>query len=150
MREGNYDDLTGSGPPEIRKGAEEANELARTLDRLSHDNRNLLRKIVSLQDDERQDLARELHDELGPLLFGIRANAVALLEACHPKSGPRTSAQASCSRPKRCSKPTAASWIVSGRSISRNWASREASKRCCKTPGRRRRRSSCPRASIAA
>jgi two-component system sensor histidine kinase UhpB len=38
----------------------------------------LLRKIVSLQDDERRDIARDLHDELGPLLFGIRANAVAL------------------------------------------------------------------------
>ena len=48
--------------------------------RLSHDNRNLLRKIVSLQDDERRDMARELHDELGPLLFGIRANAVALVD----------------------------------------------------------------------
>jgi two-component system sensor histidine kinase UhpB len=36
---------------------------------------------VSLQDDERQDMARELHDELGPLLFGIRANTVALLES---------------------------------------------------------------------
>ena len=59
---------------------EEANELARTLKRLSHDNRSLLRKFVSLQDDERRDMARELHDELGPLLFGIRANAVALLE----------------------------------------------------------------------
>ena len=31
---------------------------------------------MSLQDDERRDMARELHDELGPLLFGIRANAV--------------------------------------------------------------------------
>ena len=37
--------------------------------------------MVSLQDDERRDLARELHDELGPLLFGIRANAVALAGA---------------------------------------------------------------------
>jgi two-component system sensor histidine kinase UhpB len=34
--------------------------------------------MVSLQDDERRDIARDLHDELGPLLFGIRANAVAL------------------------------------------------------------------------
>ena len=59
---------------------EEANELAQTLSRLSRDNRSLLRKIVSLQDDERRDLARELHDELGPLLFGIRANAVTLLD----------------------------------------------------------------------
>jgi two-component system sensor histidine kinase UhpB len=86
MRKGNYDDLIPvSGPPEIRRSGEEANELARTLGRLSHDNRKLLRKIVSLQDDERRDLARELHDELGPLLFGIRANAVALLEAIPPE-----------------------------------------------------------------
>jgi two-component system, NarL family, sensor histidine kinase UhpB len=82
MREGDYaHPIPASGPLEIRRSCEEANELARTLHRLSQDNRNLLRKIVSLQDDERRDIARELHDELGPLLFGIRANTVALLEA---------------------------------------------------------------------
>jgi two-component system sensor histidine kinase UhpB len=82
MRSGDYEQpIASSGPPEIRKSAEEANELARTLNRLSHDNRRLLRQIVSLQDDERQDMARDLHDELGPLLFGIRANTVALLES---------------------------------------------------------------------
>ena len=79
MRTGDYQHLiAASGPPEIRKSSEQANELARTLNRLSQDNRSLLRKIVSLQDDERRDIARDLHDELGPLLFGIRANAVAL------------------------------------------------------------------------
>jgi two-component system, NarL family, sensor histidine kinase UhpB len=79
MRKGDYEHLTAaSGPPEIRKSADEANQLARTLSRLSEDNSSLLRKIVSLQDDERRDIARDLHDELGPLLFGIRANAVAL------------------------------------------------------------------------
>jgi len=82
MRTGDYEQLISpAGPPEIRRSAQEANELARTLNRLSQDNRSLLRRIVSLQDDERQDMARELHDELGPLLFGIRANTVALLEA---------------------------------------------------------------------
>ncbi|WP_311966794.1 histidine kinase [Bradyrhizobium australiense] len=82
MRTGNYEELISpSGPPEIRRSSQEANELARTLNRLSQDNRSLLRRIVSLQDDERQDMARELHDELGPLLFGIRANTVALLES---------------------------------------------------------------------
>jgi two-component system sensor histidine kinase UhpB len=82
MRTGDYEQqIPPAGPPEIRKSAQEANELARTLNRLSQDNRNLLRRIVSLQDDERQDMARELHDELGPLLFGIRANTVALLES---------------------------------------------------------------------
>jgi len=82
MRAGDYEQpIPAAGPPEIRKSAQEANELARTLNRLSQDNRSLLRRIVSLQDDERQDMARELHDELGPLLFGIRANTVALLES---------------------------------------------------------------------
>lgn len=82
MRLGEYEQpIAPSGPPEIRKSAQEANELARTLNDLSQDNRRLLRQIVSLQDDERRDMARELHDELGPLLFGIRASTVALLES---------------------------------------------------------------------
>jgi two-component system, NarL family, sensor histidine kinase UhpB len=81
MRRGNYNArIPLAGPPEIRRSCQEANELASTLTRLSQDNRSLLRKIVSLQDDERHELARELHDELGPLLFAIRANATALAE----------------------------------------------------------------------
>ena len=85
MRMGDYEHpIPATAPPEIRKSSQEANELARTLNRLSQDNRSLLRRIVSLQDDERRDMARELHDELGPLLFGIRANTVALLEAIPP------------------------------------------------------------------
>jgi signal transduction histidine kinase len=82
LRVGDYETLIEpAGPPEIRKSCEEANQLARRLNRLSQDNRDLLRKIVSVQDDERRELARELHDELGPLLFAIRANATALAEA---------------------------------------------------------------------
>lgn len=81
MRNGSYDTMIPvSGPPEIKRSCEEANQLALTLRRLSRDNGALLRKIVSIQDDERRDLARELHDELGPLLFAIRANATALSE----------------------------------------------------------------------
>ena len=92
MRMGEYERLiVASGPPEIRTSSEEANELARTLGRLSDDNRSLLRKIVSLQDDERRDMARELHDELGPLLFAIRANAVALLDDVPRDSAERES-----------------------------------------------------------
>ncbi|MBR1143673.1 histidine kinase [Bradyrhizobium sp. AUGA SZCCT0431] len=90
MRTGDYQHLiAATGPPEIRKSSELANELARTLNQLSQDNRSLLRKVVSLQDDERRDIARDLHDELGPLLFGIRANAVALQDgaAQHKKLG---------------------------------------------------------------
>jgi two-component system, NarL family, sensor histidine kinase UhpB len=82
MRNGDYDTVVAvAGPPEIRKSCEEANQLALTLKRLSRDNRELLRKLVSVQDDERRELARELHDEMGPLLFAIRANATALSES---------------------------------------------------------------------
>ena len=66
MRKGNYEHLIpATGPPEIRRSAEEANELRSTLKRLSQNNRSLLHRFVSLQDNERRDMARELHDELG-------------------------------------------------------------------------------------
>jgi len=82
LRDGHYDDkIACSGPPEIRESCDAANELARTLTHLDRENRNLLRKMVSIQDDERRDIARELHDELGPLLFAIRANVVAMVDS---------------------------------------------------------------------
>jgi two-component system sensor histidine kinase UhpB len=39
-----------------------------------------LRRMVSIQDEERKDISRELHDELGPLLFAIRANVTAMID----------------------------------------------------------------------
>jgi two-component system, NarL family, sensor histidine kinase UhpB len=92
MRDGRYDvAIPVTGAPEIRRSCKEANELASTLNRLSEDNQKLLHKLVSLQDRERQDLARELHDELGPMLFAIRANSTVLLESISeddPELGP--------------------------------------------------------------
>ena len=89
LRSGDYQvAIPVSGPPEIRRSCQAANQLAFTLNRLSEDNRSLLRKIVSLQDDERRELARELHDELGPLLFAIRANATALSESAPDSADP--------------------------------------------------------------
>ncbi len=85
LRSGDYaTPIPIAGPPEIRQSCEEANALAATLAQLSQDNRDLLHRLVSLQDDERRDLARDLHDELGPLLFSIRAGTIALVEASPP------------------------------------------------------------------
>ncbi|OKO70702.1 histidine kinase [Bradyrhizobium sp. AS23.2] len=82
IRRGDYSTpIPVAGPPEIRQSCEEANALATTLAQLNQDNRDLLHRLVSLQDNERRDLARELHDELGPLLFSIRAGTIALIEA---------------------------------------------------------------------
>jgi two-component system, NarL family, sensor histidine kinase UhpB len=91
MRDGDYDMVVPvAGPPEIRQFCAQANELAATFKRLNRDNRELLRRLMSLQDDERRELAREVHDEMGPLLFAIRANVAALTEnaegSCEPGS----------------------------------------------------------------
>lgn len=69
-----------SGPPEIRESCLSVNDLAVTLGRLNSENRALLRRMVSIQDEERRDISRELHDELGPLLFAIRANVTAMVD----------------------------------------------------------------------
>ncbi|MCK1391811.1 histidine kinase [Bradyrhizobium sp. 1] len=94
IRRGDYaTPIPVAGPPEIRQSCEEANALATTLAQLSQDNRDLLHRLVSLQDNERRDLARELHDELGPLLFSIRAGTIALSEASPPVGNLGKSAQ---------------------------------------------------------
>ncbi|MCA1431511.1 HAMP domain-containing protein [Bradyrhizobium sp. BRP20] len=94
IRRGDYArPIPVGGPPEIRQSCEEANALAATLAQLSQDNRYLMHRLVSLQDDERRDLARELHDELGPLLFSIRAGTIALTDASEPTGHLGNSAQ---------------------------------------------------------
>lgn len=81
LRAGAYDVLVPcAGPPEIRQSCQQLNELAMTLSQLSSDNTRLLRRLIALEEQERRDLSRELHDELGPLLFAIRANSAALLD----------------------------------------------------------------------
>lgn len=72
--------LNCGGSPEIVAGCQHLNDLAETLGHLTADNQRLLRRMVVLQDEERREIARELHDELGPLLFAIRANTTALLQ----------------------------------------------------------------------
>lgn len=82
LQEGNYAaSIDCSGPPEIRRSCLAVNDLARTLSNLNAENRDLLRRMVSVQDEERRDISRELHDELGPLLFAIRANVIAITDA---------------------------------------------------------------------
>ena len=144
MRTGDYEQpIPASGPPEIRKSAQEANELARTLNRLSQDNRSLLRQIVSLQDDERQRYgARASRRTRAAAVRHPRQHGGAA--GSHPAwpGGARAAPpRAFCSRSRRCSRRTAASSTGCGRSTSRNWAWSGASRRCCRTRRRRRRTS---------
>jgi two-component system sensor histidine kinase UhpB len=61
--------------------AEHFNALALALEALRAENLNLNRRLITAQDDERRRTARELHDEVGPCLFGLKANASSIATA---------------------------------------------------------------------
>jgi two-component system sensor histidine kinase UhpB len=69
------------GATEFRVISAALNSLAETLDRMRIENRALVDRLIRVQDDERKEIARDLHDEAGPCLFSIRAGAVALSES---------------------------------------------------------------------
>ena len=66
------------GPPELAVIGERLNTLAAALGAAVDDKRRLAERVVSLQDVERKEIARELHDEFGPFLFALRAHGSAL------------------------------------------------------------------------
>lgn len=68
------------GATEFRIISAALNSLAETLDRVKTENRSLVDRLIRVQDDERKEIARDLHDEAGPCLFSIRAGVVALSE----------------------------------------------------------------------
>ncbi|MEJ0074475.1 MAG: ATP-binding protein [Alphaproteobacteria bacterium] len=59
--------------------AERFNSLAQALDVLRAENSDLHRRLITAQDDERRLTALELHDEVGPSLFGLKANAASIV-----------------------------------------------------------------------
>jgi two-component system, NarL family, sensor histidine kinase UhpB len=71
--------VTPGGAPELAALCRKLNDLAATLGGAMDDKRRLAERIVSLQDHERKEIARELHDEFGPHLFALRAHASALV-----------------------------------------------------------------------
>jgi len=66
---------------ELHNLGEQFNRLASSLARTEADNRLLIDRLMSVQETERKELARELHDEFGASLFGIRAAASCITEA---------------------------------------------------------------------
>jgi two-component system sensor histidine kinase UhpB len=76
---GDYDTRVNTvGPPELAAICGKLNHLAATLGEAVEEKRRLAESAVSLQDAERKEIARELHDEFGPYLFALRAHASSL------------------------------------------------------------------------
>jgi two-component system sensor histidine kinase UhpB len=73
--------LVQSGPSEMRTLAEGFNHMAERLSSYRHSNERLEQQILTLQEEERAEIARDLHDEVGPYLFAIQVDADALAKA---------------------------------------------------------------------
>ncbi|UFW47289.1 MULTISPECIES: histidine kinase [Bradyrhizobium] len=79
LEDGRYEArVAPGGAPELAAICTKLNHLAATLGEAVEDKRRLAERAVSLQDIERKEIARELHDEFGPYLFSLRAHASAL------------------------------------------------------------------------
>lgn len=65
--------------PEFDGIAAQFNHMAAALDAAQRENRRLREHSLRIQEDERRNLARELHDELGQSLTAIRADAAGIL-----------------------------------------------------------------------
>jgi len=66
---------------ELAAIADRFNALAGALEAARAENAALYRRLITTQDDERRHTARELHDEVGPSLFGLKANAGSIAAA---------------------------------------------------------------------
>ncbi len=80
IESGSYDiRVKPDGSPELAAICTKLNHLAAALGDAVEDKRRLAERVVSLQDVERKEIARELHDEFGPYLFALRAHAGSLM-----------------------------------------------------------------------
>ncbi|MBN9508529.1 MAG: HAMP domain-containing protein [Alphaproteobacteria bacterium] len=66
------------GPPEIGRLAATFNRMATQLATTEALNARLHLQLLNLQEEERADLARDLHDDIGPFLFAVNVHAAGI------------------------------------------------------------------------
>jgi len=67
--------------PELSNISHKFNAMAQTLENSMMNNHRLTQQIISLQEDERKNIAHDLHDEIGQHLTAINIDAAAILQA---------------------------------------------------------------------
>jgi two-component system sensor histidine kinase UhpB len=70
-----------AGPPEVVRLAQGFNAMVERLDAAQVRNLRLNEQLLTLQEEERADLARDLHDEIGPFLFAVNLDAASIERA---------------------------------------------------------------------
>ncbi len=66
------------GPYELVRLYQGFNRMVEDLARAEAQNKRLQEQLATVQDEERADLARDLHDEIGPMLFAADVDAAAI------------------------------------------------------------------------
>jgi two-component system, NarL family, sensor histidine kinase UhpB len=70
-----------AGPPELLRLGSGFNAMAERLEEAGARNLRLNDQLLTLQEEERTDLARDLHDEVGPFLFAVHLDAASIEQA---------------------------------------------------------------------
>jgi two-component system sensor histidine kinase UhpB len=70
--------IAETGPPELVRLARGFNAMIDRLARTETKNRRLNEQLSTIQEEERAELARDLHDEIGPYLFAMGVDAAAV------------------------------------------------------------------------
>jgi two-component system sensor histidine kinase UhpB len=79
ISDGNYAPrLRETGPRDVREVSKGFNEMAQRLGQIEIRNAQLQEQLLTVQEEERAQLARDLHDEIGPLLFAVEMDAASL------------------------------------------------------------------------
>jgi two-component system sensor histidine kinase UhpB len=82
LEQGNLDSrLPSFTLPELTDISRKFNAMAETLQNSIKNNHQLTQQMISLQEDERKSLARDLHDEVGQHLTAIHIDASTILHA---------------------------------------------------------------------
>lgn len=67
-----------SGPVELQRVYRAFNQMVDRLGRTEATNRRLNEQLSTVQEEERADIARDLHDEIGPFLFTVDVEAASI------------------------------------------------------------------------
>jgi two-component system, NarL family, sensor histidine kinase UhpB len=76
------------GPLELVQICRGFNQMAHRLSEMEVNNRHLAEQLAIVQDEERSDLARDLHDEIGPLLFAVNVDLASIRQLNELRSNP--------------------------------------------------------------
>jgi two-component system, NarL family, sensor histidine kinase UhpB len=80
--------ITERGPLELARICHGFNQMAHRLNEMEIRNRHLAEQLAVVQDEERSDLARDLHDEIGPLLFAVSVDLASIRQQTEFPLGP--------------------------------------------------------------